>query len=106
MSIIGANMKNEPNADIADDLDAADSYEDWEFDYTNDVVHEFLEETIIPMVESFDFNQNDENYVPGVACFTLFTRMINILLENGWTAEELKNAVEEFAVLGHADSIH
>lgn len=99
-------MKNESNTEVADDLDTEESYEDWEFDYTNEVVQEFLEGTIIPMIETFDFEQNDENYIPGVASFTLFTRIINILLENGWTTEELKHTVDEFCVLGQADNIH
>lgn len=99
-------MKNEANFDTADEIDSEDSYEDWEFDYTNNAVHEFLEETILPAIENFDFNHNDENYVPGVASFTLFTRMINILLENGWTADELKNAVDEFSNMSYFESLH
>lgn len=71
-------------------------YEDWEFDYTNSMVEEFLEQDIIPKLETFDFNNPDENYVPGVACFTLYTRMIEILSENGWTQDELKNAIDDF----------
>jgi hypothetical protein len=87
-------MKNQEN-DITSEVDEA-GYEDWEFDYTNNIVEEFLEDDILPRVEKFDFENEDENYVPGVACFTLYTRMIEILIDNGWTQEELKNAVDEF----------
>ena len=92
-------MNHDANEIVSED---ETPYEDWEFDYTNNMVEEFLEEDILPKVEKFDFENKDENYVPGVACFTLYTRMIEVLSENGWTTEELKKAVDDFgnAVFG------
>lgn len=90
-------MKNENN-EINTEVDES-HYEDWEFDYTNNVVEEFLNDKILPALESFDFENNDENYVPGVASFTLFTRIIELLVENGWTADELKQTIEDFGTI-------
>lgn len=87
-------MKNENN-EVNLEVDET-HYEDWEFDYTNNMVEEFLTEDIIPKLESFDFGNKDENYVPGVASFTLYTRLIELLIENGWTTEELKEAIDDF----------
>lgn len=83
--------ENITNTDVDESL-----YEDWEFDYTNNMVEEFLEEKIIPELDRFDFENKDENYVPGVASFTLFTRMIETLIETGWSKEELKQAIDDF----------
>lgn len=87
-------MKNENN-EIIVEVDES-HYEDWEFDYTNNIVEEFLSTEIVPVLEKFDFQNKDENYVPGVASFTLYTRLIELLVENGWTSEELKEAINDF----------
>lgn len=89
------------------DLEVDDyQYEDWEFEYTNNLVEEFLEETVIPLMENFDFAKDDENYIPGVASFTLFTRLVEMLTENGWNVEQLKNTVEEFGNQSNFETKH
>lgn len=98
-------MKTESN-DL-NDLEVDDyEYEDWEFDYTNNLVEEFLESTVMPLMENFDFPTDDENYIPGVASFTLFTRLVSILSENGWDAEQLKNTVDEFCNESNFETKH
>lgn len=87
-------MKNDNNEVIVE-VDES-HYEDWEFDYTNNMVEEFLENEIMPALEKFDFSNRDENYVPGVASFTLYTRLIELLVDNGWTTDELKEAIDDF----------
>jgi hypothetical protein len=89
-------MKNETNEVSADVDDAV--YEDWEFDYTSNIVDEFLEDDVLPKLQSFDFDNRDENYVQGMASFTLFTRLIEILVDSGWEIEDLKKAVDDFAL--------
>jgi uncharacterized UBP type Zn finger protein len=86
-------MKND-NSEIISTEEV--TYEDWEFDYTHHIAEEFLDDDILPKLEKFDFENNDENYVPGMACFTLYTRMIEILVDNGWSPEELKKAIDDF----------
>lgn len=81
-------------------------YEDWEFEHTNNVVDQFLNEYLVPDLEKFDFQNNDENYIPGVACFTLFTMLIDILTQNGWTPEELKSTVDDFSNQSSFEVIH
>lgn len=81
-------------------------YEDWEFEYTNNLVDEFLEGTVIPLMENFDFAKDDENYIPGVASFTLFTRLVEILTDNGWDVEHLKHTVEEFSNQSNFETKH
>lgn len=98
-------MKDNTTEFLAE-VDEGREFEDWEFDYTNHVVDEFLEETIIPLMDHFDFANSDENYVPGVASFTLFTRLIETLSLNGWTVDELKQAVEDFSAMAGAEVLH
>lgn len=85
-------MKNENNEIDVDEH----QHEEWEFDYTSNMVEEFLEDNILPTLEKFDFYNKDENYVSGMACFTLYTRLIEILVDNGWSEEDLKKAVDDF----------
>lgn len=87
-------MKNENN-EIGSEVDDS-HYEDWEFDYTSNVVDEFLETETLPKLMAFDYQNSDENYIPGVASFTLYTKLIELLIENGWSVEELKQAIDDF----------
>lgn len=88
-------MKNESNQFTDTEVDEH-NYEEWEFDYTSNIVEAFLEDDVLPKLEKFDFENDDENYVHGMACFTLYTRLIEILVESGWTKDDLKKAVDEF----------
>jgi hypothetical protein len=88
-------MKNETNQFTDIDVDEH-NYEEWEFDYTSNIVEAFLEDDVLPKLEAFDFENNDENYVQGMACFTLYTRLIEILIESGWTKDDLKKAIDDF----------
>lgn len=97
-------MKNENN-EIGTET-AESSYEDWEFDYTNNVVEEFLGNEVLPKLEKFDFENSDENYVPGVASFTLYTVLIEWLIQNGWNHEELKQAIDDFGSESLGNTLH
>lgn len=98
-------MKNQENAVENQEIDENSEFEDWEMDYTMDMVMEFLDETVVPMVAEFDFENEDENYVPGVATFTLFTKLVAVLNENGWSSEDLKRAIDEFELVSN-DVVH
>ena len=97
-------MKNINNlvADIEDD-----SPEDWQIDKSNELASEFLNNDIIPQIDEFEFENEDEHYVPGVASFMLYIKLIEHLSKNGWTLDELKQAVDEFSLEhGYNNTLH
>lgn len=88
------------------EVDDSEEYEDWQFDYTNDTADNFLNEYLIPELISFDFNNEDENYISGVASFCLFTGLIEILTEHGWSESELVQVVKDFSNQAAFSTIH
>jgi hypothetical protein len=76
--------------------DDFDDISDELLDKSNEAASEFLDDTIFPLMYDFEHGDNEE-YIPGVASFMLYTHLIEYLSENGWTANELKQAVDEFA---------
>ena len=100
-------MKNQENVEpVTEDADGEGGHEEWEFEYTQELVEDFLESEIIPALYTFDFNNHDENYIQGVASYALFAKLIMILLESGWTPEDMKYAIDEFATLGTNEILH
>lgn len=94
-------MKNNPDL-VMDE----DTPEDWQIDKSNELASEFLENDIIPMMDEFEFENSDEHYVPGVASFMLYIKLIEHLSKNGWTLDELKHAVEEFSTEEWSKTLH
>ena len=83
-----------------------ESQEQWELSKSNEAASEFLEEVIIPLVDQFEFENEEEHYIPGVASFLLYIRLVESLSQNGWTVEELKQAVDEFSSEDMSNYIH
>lgn len=83
-----------------------ESQEQWELSKSNEAASEFLEEVIIPLVDQFEFENEEEHYIPGVASFLLYIRLVESLSQNGWSIEELKQAVDEFSSEDMSNYIH
>jgi len=76
------------------DKEPEDSYEDWQYEYSLTKAENFLENFLEPELDEFDFESIDKNYVEGVATFLMFSRLISVLGEMGYTAEELKEQID------------
>ena len=84
-----------------------DTPEDWQIDKSNELATEFLDKEVIPLIDDFEFENDDEHYVPGVASFMLYIKLIEHLSTNGWTLDELKQAVDEFSLEhGYNNTLH
>lgn len=83
-----------------------DEYDDYQYELTTELAHDFIDETVMPMLEEFDFNNSSEDYIPGVATFGLFIRVVGSLLLEGFTTEQLKEVIDDFSVESIDDTIH
>jgi hypothetical protein len=86
--------------------DVADCYDDEQYELSSEVAQIFVDKHLIPQLEEFDFNNPDEDYVPGMATFAMFTTLIMHLVSNGWAVSELQTAVEEASNLAVNDTVH
>lgn len=83
-----------------------DEYDDYQYELTTELAHDFIDETVMPMLEEFDFHNPSEDYIPGVATFGLFIRVVGSLLLEGFTNEQLKEVIDDFSVENIDDIVH
>lgn len=86
-------MKMDQSYEIEDDVD--DEYDESQYEFSYDLSEDFLLQEVIPALLNFDFNNANEDYIPGVATFGLYTRLIDVLLSEGFTKEQLHDMIEE-----------
>lgn len=99
-------MKQELQIDIEDDSEV-DEYEDFQYEMSNEMAHSFINDHIFPVVMEFDYNNPNEDYVPGVAIFGLFYKLVETLLIEGFDSDQLKEVIDEFDVtVIDSDQIH
>ena len=67
---------------------------------------EFLEETILPMLEKFEFENDDPDYVPGMAIHGLFVEMIARMVEAGYTEKDLRKEIKMYVNSAMGATLH
>jgi hypothetical protein len=92
--------------DADDDLVEVDEYEDYQYEFSTQAASQFLDDYILPHLEEFDYSNSHEDYVPGVAGFGLYMKLVSRLLDAGFTATELKNIVDEYDGELITDTVH
>lgn len=95
-----------PETEVIQEDDIVDEYDDYQYEFTSELAYTFIEEEVIPFLEEFDYNNPEEDYVPGMATFNLYTRLIEMLLLQGFTPDQLKESIDEFSVTHMSETIH
>lgn len=75
-------------------------------DNSTEVAYEFVEEEIIPQLENFEYDSDDDDYIAGCATFVLFTRLIGKMKEIGYNIDELKQLTEQYYDMNYNDTLH
>ena len=96
--------KTEPLDNL--ETDSEMEYEDWQYEMSTSLAVEFIDEQIIPVLDGFDYENADGDYIPGVATYVLFTRIVESLVEQGFTDEEMKRVIAEVGELSNSRVMH
>lgn len=83
-----------------------DEYDDYQHEVSNELANQFVEGEIIPLLEEFDYNNENGDYIPGIATFCLFAKLIIQFIGEGYTAEELKKIIDDFGQFCVDDTVH
>ncbi|MFY8212562.1 MAG: hypothetical protein ACOVLB_07865 [Candidatus Nanopelagicus sp.] len=70
-----------------------DSYEDWQYEQSGTMASEFIESVVMPLVNEFDFGNDDEDYIYGTATFGLFIELLPLLGQLGYDKDDLIDQV-------------
>ena len=86
--------------------EGVDEYDDFQYEVSNELANQFVEEEICPMLEEFDYNNESSEYVPGMATFCLFAKLCIQLMSEGYTVDEMKDLISEFSQHCVDDTVH
>jgi microsomal dipeptidase-like Zn-dependent dipeptidase len=67
---------------------------------------DFLEETLLPQLDKFEFENDDPDYVPGMAIHGLFVEMIARMAEAGYTEKDLKKEIKLYMNSAMGATLH
>ena len=96
-------MKSEISSEVENEVN---EYEDFQYEESTELAQYFIEDEIMPLLEKFDYDNPNEDYVPGVATFGLFSTLISELLVDGFTPDQLKDVIDEFTMINIDGHVH
>lgn len=97
-------MKTEPVIEI--DEAEVDEFDDYQYEITTELAQEFINCEILPILEEFDHNNPNEEYIPGVATFGLYLKLVGVLLSDGFEPEQLIGVINEFGTANLDSIVH
>jgi hypothetical protein len=71
-----------------------------------DMAREFISEVISPALDTFEYENDDEEYVSGTTTHGLFINMIQRLCEMGYTEKDLKREIKLYANTSIGEIVH
>jgi len=83
-----------------------DDYEDWQYEHSAVVSSDFIEDTIIPLLDDFELNNEDDEYIVGIATYGLFVTMVQRLGQMGYTEKDLKKEIKVFLNSSLGEQVH
>jgi len=67
---------------------------------------DFLEEIILPLLDKFEFDNEDPDYVPGMATHGLFVELIARMIEAGYTEKDLRKEIKMYVNSSMGETLH
>lgn len=83
-----------------------DEYDDYQHEISNELANFFVEERILPLLDDFDYNNECQEYIPGIATFCLFAKLLIQMMNDGYSVDDLKDIVQEFSQYCVDDTVH
>jgi hypothetical protein len=93
--------------DLVADVDqSVDEYDEYQHEVSNAMANDFLDERILPQLQEFDFSNANVDYIPGIATFCLFTKLLIELINTGYTVDDIKTMVDDMSQYCVVDTVH
>jgi len=81
------------NTEIPED----DEYEDWQWEYSGEKAVDFVDNILLEELDAFENDEEDEDYISGIATWGLFQSLIPRLIEMGHSEEDLINEIKTYS---------
>lgn len=87
--------------ELIDEKSEAEQYES-----SADLATDFIYDTLMPLLDSFEINNEDPDYIVGMATHGLFVECINRLGELGYTEKDLRKELKIYLNNSFGQTIH
>jgi hypothetical protein len=67
---------------------------------------DFIYETLLPLLEEFENDNDDPDYIPGVATHGLFVALIQELADLGYTQKDLNKEIKTYMNTSIGEVVH
>ena len=67
---------------------------------------DFIYDTLLPLLEEFENDNDDPDYIPGVATHGLFVALIQELADLGYTQKDLNKEIKTYMNTSIGDVVH
>lgn len=75
-------------------------------DTSTTISYEFIQNEIMPILDEFEHNNDEDEYVIGCASFILYTKIIAKLNNLGYSSEELHQLLDQYYDMSMNDTLH
>jgi len=71
-----------------------------------DVASDFIHDILLPQLDEFELNNDDREYMTGMATHGLFVELVQRMIAMGYTEKDLKKEVKIYSQLPWGETIH
>lgn len=71
-----------------------------------EVASDFIHDILLPQLDEFENNNEDQKYMSGMATHGLFVELIQRMIAMGYTEKDLKKEIKIYAQLPWGETIH
>jgi len=67
---------------------------------------DFIYETLLPLLDDFENDNDDPDYIPGIATHGLFVALIQELADLGYTEKDLRKEIKTYMNTSVGEVVH
>jgi ribose 5-phosphate isomerase len=71
-----------------------------------EVASDFIHDILLPQLDEFEMNNDDHEYMTGMATHGLFVELIQRMIAMGYTEKDLKKELKIYSQLPWGETIH
>ena len=71
-----------------------------------DVASDFIHDVLLPQLDEFELENDDREYMTGMATHGLFVELVQRMIAMGYTEKDLKKEVKIYSQLPWGETIH
>ena len=83
-----------------------EEHEVWQYEHSVDIADNFLDSTLLPLLDEFETNNEDSDYIDGAATHGLFAELVMRLGSMGYTEKDLKKEIKIYLNTSFGEILH